>query len=240
MALIGVLGGMGPLATVDFMEKVVRLTHAACDQEHLPLLVASLPYIPDRSLAILDGGEDPLPAMLSGIDLLNRNEVGVIAIPCNSAHHWYAQLQARSAAPILHIGEACVNAIQGPAQRVAIMGTSGMIAAGFYQEALVARGMTPVVPDDVTQARLDASVKAAKANDIDEATVQLSAALAMLIAQGVRAAVMACTEIPLAARNLSAPPITLIDSTLELARATVAFAMARGWNSPPQVALDCI
>ncbi|CAG4890296.1 cysteate racemase [Paraburkholderia gardini] len=237
MALIGVLGGMGPLATVDFMEKVVRLTRAACDQEHLPLLVASLPHIPDRSLAILDGGEDPLPAMLSGIDLLNRNDVGVIAIPCN---YWYAQLQARSAAPILHIGEICVNAIQDPAQRVAILGTSGTIAAGFYQEALAARGITPVVPDEVAQARLDASVRAAKANDIDEATVQLSAALAILIAQGVRAAVMACTEIPLAARNLSAPPVTLIDSTLELARATVAFAVARGWNAPRQTVPDRI
>ncbi|SEA92211.1 cysteate racemase [Paraburkholderia sartisoli] len=240
MALIGVLGGMGPLATVDFMEKVVRLTRATRDQEHLPLLVASLPHIPDRSRAILDGGEDPLPAMLSGIDLLNRNEVGVIAIPCNAAHHWYAQLQARSAAPILHIGEACINAIQDSVQRVAILGTSGLIAAGFYQEALTARGITPVVPDEVTQARLDASVRAAKANDIDEATVQLSAALAILIAQGIRAGVMACTEIPLAARNLSTPTITLIDSTLELARATVAFAVARGWNSPSPVALDRI
>ncbi|MGF6776758.1 aspartate/glutamate racemase family protein [Paraburkholderia sp. GAS334] len=240
MALIGVLGGMGPLATVDFMDKVVRLTRATCDQEHLPMLVANLPFIPDRSLAILDGGEDPLPAMLSGVDLLNRNEVGVIAIPCNSAHHWYPQLQARSAAPILHIGEACVSAIPAGAERVAILGTSGMVASGFYQEALASRGVDPIVPDGITQAHLDACVRAAKAGDVDEATVQLSAALAILIAQGVRAAVMACTEIPLAAHTLSAPTITLIDSTLELARATVAFAVARGWNVPQQVALDRI
>ncbi|KKB61421.1 aspartate racemase, partial [Robbsia andropogonis] len=71
--LIGVLGGMGPLATVDFMQRVIDLTPATCDQDHLALLVANLPGTPDRSAAIIDGGPSPLPALLEGIDLLNRN-----------------------------------------------------------------------------------------------------------------------------------------------------------------------
>jgi aspartate racemase len=232
MALIGVLGGMGPLATVDFMDKVVRLTRATCDQDHLPMLVASLPHIPDRSLAILDGGADPLPAMLAGIDLLRRNDVGVIVVPCNSAHHWHAQLQARSAVPVLHIADACVAAVPKTVNRVAVLGTGGTLASGFYQAALAARDIEPVVPDTIAQARIDACIRAAKAGDMDEATVQLSVALAMLISQGVRAAVMGCTEIPMAARQLSVPSMTLIDSSLELARATVAFAVERGWNLP--------
>lgn len=232
MALIGVLGGMGPLATVDFMEKVVRLTRATCDQDHLPMLVANLPHIPDRSRAILDGGTDPLPAMLAGIDLLTRNDVGVIVVPCNSAHHWHAQLQARSAVPVLHIAEACVAALPKAVSRVAVLGTRGTLASCFYQAALAARDIEPVVPDAIAQARVDACIRAAKADDFDEATVQLSAALAVLISQGVRAAVMGCTEIPMAARQLSVPSMTLIDSSLELARATVAFAMERGWNVP--------
>src|SRR5580698_10888096 len=97
MALIGILGGMGPLATVDFMDRVVRLTSmagAACDQQHLPMLVADLPHIPDRSKAILEAGEDPLPALLEGIDMLNRNGVELIAIPCNRSEEHTSELQS--------------------------------------------------------------------------------------------------------------------------------------------------
>jgi len=232
MALIGVLGGMGPLATVDFMDKMVRLTPATCDQEHLPMLVANLPHIPDRSRAILEGGDEPLAGMLAGIDLLSRNEVGLIVMPCNSAHHWYPQLQARSAAPMLSIVEAGVAAVPKTTRRVAILATRGTLASGFYQGALTARDFEPVVPDEATQQRIDGCIEATKAGDLDGATVQLSAALAMLIAQGVQVAVMGCTEVPLAAQQLSVPAVTLIDSSLELARATVAYAIERGWNQP--------
>src|SRR6201991_969994 len=131
MALIGILGGMGPLATVDFMDRIIRLTDAACDQQHLPMLVANLPHTPDRSAAIVDGGADPLPALLDGIALLNRNGVGVIAVPCNSAHHWYAQMRAHSAAPLLHIGESSAAAVAPHARRVAVLATRGALAAGF-------------------------------------------------------------------------------------------------------------
>ncbi len=153
-------------------------------------------------------------------------------IPCNSAYHWYEQLRARSAAPLLHIADACVAAVPMTAKRVAVFATRGTLASGFYQTALAARDIEAVVPDQTTQARIDACIRASKGGDLGEAAVQLSAALAMLIAQNVQIAVMGCTEVPLAARQLSAPSMTLIDSSLELARATVAFATERGWNVP--------
>ncbi|MDB5874548.1 MAG: aspartate racemase, partial [Ramlibacter sp.] len=115
MSRIGVFGGMGPSATVDFMDKLVQLTPAKRDQEHLPVIVASLPHIPDRSRSILGTGPDPLPQLLKGIDFLNTAGVGVIAIPCNSSHHWYGQMVAKSGVPILHIARSCVAAIEpGP------------------------------------------------------------------------------------------------------------------------------
>jgi aspartate racemase len=233
MALIGVLGGMGPLATVDFMDKMVRLSSASCDQQHLPVLIASLPHIPDRSEAILEGGADPLPGLIEGIDMLNRNGVGVIAVPCNSAHHWYAQMQAHSAAPILNIAEACVDAVPKTARRVAVLATAGALASGFYQTKLAARDIEPVTLDPTVQSLVTACIRAVKAGDLEEAAAQLSAALSVLATQGVGVAVMGCTEIPVAARHLPASStlsVTLIDSSLELARATVAFGEARGWN----------
>ena len=80
MSRIGILGGMGPSATVDFMDKIIQLTPATRDQEHLPVIVASLPQVPDRSSAILGHGDDPLPALLRGIDVLNQAAPGVIAL----------------------------------------------------------------------------------------------------------------------------------------------------------------
>jgi aspartate racemase len=180
---------------------------------------------------MLEAGEDPLPAMLDGIDMLNRNGVELIAIPCNSAHYWFDAIRGHSKAPILHIAETCVAAVPHGTRRVAVLATGGTLHSELYQKMLSARGMEPVVPDDATQQRIDACIVAVKAGEFGESALQLAAALADLKARGAQAAVMGCTEIPLAARELSAPPMTLVDSTLELARATVSYALARGWNT---------
>ncbi|TKC87724.1 amino acid racemase [Trinickia terrae] len=233
MALIGILGGMGPLATVDFMERVIQLTSTAGalrDQQHLPLLVANLPHIPDRSEAMRGGGEDPLPALLDGIDMLNRNGVELIAVPCNSAHCWYDAMRARSGAPILHIAEICVDAMPPGTRHAAVLATDGTLHSGLYQRILAGRDIVPVVPDEGTQRNLDACIHAVKAGDLVRSAEYLSAALHDLEARGAEAALMGCTEIPLAARHLKAPVMTLVDSTLELARATVSYGLARGWN----------
>jgi aspartate racemase len=84
---LGILGGMGPLATVDFMRKVIDLTPATRDQDHIPMVVASIPQVPDRTAAILGDGESPLPVMLDAIRLLNLAAVDAVAIPCNTAHY---------------------------------------------------------------------------------------------------------------------------------------------------------
>jgi aspartate racemase len=233
MALIGILGGMGPLATVDFMERVVQLTSTAGaqrDQQHLPLLVANLTHIPDRSAAMLGAGEDPLPALLGGIDMLNRNGVELIAVPCNSAHFWYGAMCARSRAPILNIAQTCVAAVPPGACNVAVLATGGTLHCGLYQRVLTKHGAAPVEPEEGTQRLIDACIDAVKAGEIEHAAHHLSAALTDLTARGAQAAIMGCTEIPLAARMLRSSPMPLVDSTLELARATVSYGLARGWN----------
>jgi aspartate racemase len=102
--------------------------------------------------------------------------------------------------------------------------------SGFYQAALAARDIEPLVPDADLQQHIAACIHEVKAGALEQAAAQLAIVLDALAARDVRAAVMACTEIPLAAQHLSNPPLTLIDSSLELARATVSFALARGWN----------
>ena len=235
MALIGILGGMGPLATVDFMERIIALTSSAGasrDQQHLELLVAHLPHIPDRSEAMFGNGESPLPALLRGIDMLNRNEVELIVIPCNSAHYWYDAMRTHSRAPIIHIAEASVAAVPEDISRVAVLATGGTFRSGLYQRMLVARGLESVDPDAATQPHIAASIREVKAGRLDVSAAHLAAALDWLLAHGAQAIVWGCTELPLAAREMDVPAIPVIDSTLELARATVSYGLARGWNSP--------
>src|SRR5688572_33509583 len=93
--LLGVLGGMGPLATVDFLAKLIEETGAERDEDHVPVVVYSVPQIPSRPAAILHGGASPLPAMLEGVRTLERAGATAIAIACNTAHYWHDALAAQ-------------------------------------------------------------------------------------------------------------------------------------------------
>lgn len=233
MSRIGVFGGMGPAATVDFMDKLVQLTPARRDQEHLPVVVASFPHVHDRSRAILGDGADPLPQLLEGIDFLNAAGVGVVAIPCNSSHHWYAEMSERSRAPVLHIAKTCVAAIpREAAGKVAVFATQGALASGFYQRALEERGIAYGVPDKAAQAHVSECIRAIKAGEMQQGGDALGRALADARHHGATAVIMGCTEIPIAARYTDALGLHLIDSSLELARAAVDYARERDWHRP--------
>jgi aspartate racemase len=172
--------------------------------------------------------------LLEGIAFLNQAGVGVIAIPCNSSHNWYDAMSAASRAPILHIAHSCVAALGGEAgQRVAIFATRGALASGFYQRALQARNIGFIVPTaDIGQGLVDDCIRAIKAGDMAAGGNALGLALRDARAQGATAVIMGCTEIPIAARHTESQGLRLVDSSLELARATVNHGLERGWNKP--------
>src|SRR5688572_5642673 len=133
--LIGVLGGMGPMATVDFLAKVITQTPANQDQEHLPLIVHQVPQIPDRSSAILAGSDAPLAAMLDGLRRLALTGAELAVIPCNTAHYWFGRLAELQHLPLLHIAEAVRQELalrQYRGRRIALMATRGTHRAGVY------------------------------------------------------------------------------------------------------------
>jgi aspartate racemase len=235
MSRIGVLGGMGPAATVDFMAKLVALTPATCDQDHLPVVVANLPHVPDRSRAILGDGPDPWPHLAAGISVLNAADVGLVVVPCNTSHHWFEAMARASRAPMLHIARACTAAL--PADllvRVSLFATRGAIASGFYQRELALRGGLCIVPaPDGAQQAVDACIRAVKGGDLAGGRAHLASALADAHRHGTQAVIMGCTELPLAAAALQGHGLLLIESTLELARQTVRHGLLLGWNRPP-------
>src|ERR1700744_2374822 len=155
--VLGVLGGMGPLASAQFMLRLTLLTPAARDQEHIPTVLWSDPRVPDRTMGKLAGGADPLPWLLRGIDGLQRAGCGAVAIPCNTAHGWFDAMQDAARVPILHIVDAAAAEVRrlGIAKgRVGVMGTQATLAMRLYQDRLGALGWDCIVPEEQAMRRL--------------------------------------------------------------------------------------
>jgi aspartate racemase len=224
---LGVLGGMGPLATADFLVKLIQATPAASDQDHMPVIVHNVPQVPDRSTAFLAGSDAPWPHLLDGLRTLERAGCAAIAIPCNTAHVWHQRLAEASALPVLHIGEAALAALTRRfphARRVGILATAATLKARIYHDQLAARGIEALEPDEAMQSiYVSAGIKAVKAGRLDDARALLSGAADALVGRGADALLLACTEIPVA---LAGAAYHAIDPTDALARACVDWWLA--------------
>ncbi len=227
-ALIGVLGGMGPAATIDFMSKVRAATSAKRDQDHVPLLVHCVPQIPDRVSAIANGTDAPCKPLLEGARLLERAGVRAIVIPCNTAHHWHAQLSAEIGVPILHIVDAVreqLSARQRPGQRIALMGTQGTRMSGMYDALISADAGELVLPDANAQSAIDLAIGCVKVGDLANARSHATRAVELLIGtQRADLLLLACTELPIALQDCVDADLC-IDATHALAQACVRFSL---------------
>jgi len=103
--IIGILGGMGPEATLDLYRHIISLTPASRDQDHIQVLIYSNPKIPDRTKAITAGGENPLPYLREAAKLLEKGGAGIIAMPCNAAHHYLSEVRQTIHVPFLDMIE---------------------------------------------------------------------------------------------------------------------------------------
>jgi aspartate racemase len=226
--VLGVLGGMGPLASAQFMVRLTMLTPAARDQEHIPTVLWSDPRVPDRTMGRLSGGADPLPWLLRGIEGLRRAGCGAIAIPCNTAHGWYDEMRDAAGVPILHIVDAAADELRrlGIAHgRIGVMGTQATLAMRLYQDRLGALGWDCITP---TQDEMDRLVSPAialvKANRVADAYPPLVEVVRSLSKRGAAAVMLGCTEIPLGIQAGPAPELSVVDTIDGLARAAIAWA----------------
>lgn len=196
--LVGVLGGMGPAATVDFMAKLTLMTNAGSDQEHVPMIVLSDPRVPDRSDAICGKGPSPLPALFAGIEKLEAAGAALIAIPCNTSHYWFRQLSEKARIPIVSIIEATVAATveQTPnGGRVGIIATAGAIAGGIYQSELERRGLeAETLEESMRNQLVEGGIRAIKAGDLDQGQALLKSGLKAFRRAGCRSVILGCTE----------------------------------------------
>jgi aspartate racemase len=225
---LGVLGGMGPLASAQFMVRLTLLTPATHDQEHIPTVLWSDPRVPDRTVGALAGGADPLPWLLRGIDGLKRAGCGAIAIPCNTAHGWYDAMRDAAGIPILHIVDSAAVELRRMGigtGTIGIMGTQATLAMRLYQERLGAAGWDCIMPSRAEMDRLvSPAIALVKANRMAEAYAPLAEAVGGLAARGGTAVVLGCTEIPLGIQAGATPSLPLVDTIDALARAAIAWA----------------
>lgn len=221
MEKLGVIGGMGPEATSYFYDQVVCHTQASCDQEHLDMVILSCASMPDRTRAIREGdATELLEKMASCTAVLEQLGCANIAIPCNTSHVFYDEIQATTTVPIIHMPRETVRAIvaraaaEGAAPgagarreslRIGIMGTDGTISSGVYHRACEACGAVAVVPDadrqrDVMSLIYD-DVKAGREPDL----AKFDRVLAGFAEERCHYVMLACTELSVLKRYREMP-----------------------------------
>ena len=229
--MIGVLGGMGPLATLDFFNKVLEATPAKGDADHVPLLIQSDPRIPSRPPAILSGGRSPLPELLAGRDRLIAAGATALVMPCNTAHFWFADLVKGCAVPFISIVDASVHELHDlghVGKPIGLIATRATMTAHIFETPLKRAGYALIQPDENMMVTLVLpAIELVKAGHAQQGGNLIEKAVQALLAQGAGAVVLACTEMPVALDAVqSVLRAQCVDSTAALARTCVAWWQA--------------
>ena len=233
---VGVVGGVGPAATVDFLNKVVRHTPALRDQDHIKLLVEQNPQIPDRTDNLIGEGQDPTVSLYATCKKLEDGGADIIAIPCNTAHAFVERIQPYLGIPIVNMLSVTVRYLREayPGLRdIGVLATSGTIKSGVYQMALESQGLRQVVPGGELQTRVMEAIygrQGVKAGFTSgQCREDIVAAVEGLVAADIEVIVLGCTELPilLPAGEFfggDGKRVRLIDPTEVLARQCIAYA----------------
>ena len=221
---IGILGGMGPDATALFFQRVIALTPAQCDQEHIPIIINNNPQIPDRTDAILAKGENPVPALQDAIIILEKASVDFIFIPCNTVHVYYDEMQRCVDVPIVNLIESVVDDILKrfpDINKVGLLSTLGTIKSGLYHNTLLKHDIELVAPNEVQHDNLQGAIQELKKQSKDTSAIQSLAN--DLVRAGVQGIILGCTELSLIAKQLILS-VPVFDSIEILAEKAVRLA----------------
>jgi aspartate racemase len=228
--VIGILGGMGPEATLDCFEKIIRNTPAGEDQDHLRVIIDSNPKVPDRTAAILGKGASPLPLLVQECKTLQQAGADFIIMPCVSAHFYQEEIRQQITIPFISIFDVVAETLSHnhpEIKVVGLLGTTGTIHSGLFQKRLGEEGIKTIVCEDKIQERVMAAIydiKSTQASRPRKAiTNDLIVASQSLIFRGAQGIVAGCTEVPLAL-NQGDLPVPYFDALLLLARAAIRLA----------------
>lgn len=219
---LGIVGGVGPLATMFIGEMIVRRTKAAKDQDHVNSIITNNTRIPDRTAFIMGRSEDnPVPVMIDDMAKLSSIGAEIIIIPCNTAHTFYDELEMGSPVPVIHmIRETMKRAAQQGAVKVGVLATTGTVTSKVYQQAANEYGLEPVLPSPEIQGKVMSiiydNVKAGKNANKDTWREIVN----HMENQGCDRVVLGCTELSIVKKEMDLPDFYL-DSLIVLAETAI-------------------
>jgi len=222
--IIGILGGMGPEATIDLFYKIIKFTPAEKDQDHLRIIIDNNPKIPDRTAAILGKGEDPLPALKQTAQNLEKAGADFIIIPCNTAHYFLSSIQESVRIPVLNMIEETAKEAQKRIpyiKKVGLLASIGTYKTKIYHQHFKKFNIEVISPEEKDKEEVMKIIYAVKAGNLSDVIKKDILKIAQkLIDKGAEAIIAGCTEIPLILKegDVSAP---VIDPTQILARVTI-------------------
>jgi aspartate racemase len=220
--VIGILGGMGPAATVELFRRIVAQTPAQCDQDHIPIVIDSNPKIPDRGPFILHGGPDPRPALCRSARKLEKMGASFIVMPCNTAHVFLPYLRKAVRIPFLDMIAETAKVVRE--SRVGLLATETTVRTKLYHDACALYGIEVLTPFSDDQARIMEIIYAIKGGSFDGAMRRdLGAIAERLRARGAQAVIVGCTELSLVVGDCDGPVYDALDV---LARAAVQRALS--------------
>lgn len=226
MRSVGILGGMGPEATVLLMQKIIAATPARDDADHIPLFVDQNPQVPSRIRHLIERtGEDPGPVLAAMARRLQAAGAKALAMPCNTAHHYAPAIRAATRIPLIDMVQLSVTHaahLAGQGGRIGILASPAVRQVGLFDAPCAAAGLTPVyAPDEPTMLAAIRSLKAQ--GPTPAARAALAQASAQLLAQGATVQMIACTEFSLIA-DATTPESRSFDTLDQLVRGLIAFA----------------
>lgn len=192
--VLGILGGMGPEATINFQRELLAETPAEIDQDHIITLVSNDPKIPDRNAAILDGGKSPLPRLQRNAITLEEAGADVIVMPCNTAHYYYDDLKSNIEPEFINLIQTASNTLeQNGVERAGLLATKTVLDVGIYNTYFDDSPVELVAPEQKTQ--LMEVIYAVKRGDHREATQTLTPVIEYFKRRGCKAVLIGCSDL---------------------------------------------
>ena len=222
--IIGILGGMGPEATIDLFYKIIKYTPAEKDQDHLRIIIDNNPKIPDRTAAILGKGEDPLPALQETAQNLEKAGADFIVIPCNTAHYFLSSIQESVNIPVLNMIEETAKETKKripQIKKVGLLASIGVYKSEIYHQHFKKFNIEVISPEEKDRGKVMKVIYTVKAGDLsEEVKKNILKITQKLIDKGAEAVIAGCTEIPLILKEEDIL-FPLIDPTQVLAKIAV-------------------
>jgi aspartate racemase len=219
--VVGIIGGMGPAATVDLMRRVIAKTRVRDDEDHVHLIVESNPKIPSRIAHLIEGvGSDPTPELIRIAGNLQRAGADALAIPCNTAHAYADSIRRAVSIPLLDmVNLTALQIASSGHRRVGVLASTAVHNTALYATAFSAHGIATLLPP--RQEEIMALIKAVKRGDTGQQTQAALGRIALQMADQADVLLVGCSELSVIAAGITVP---FVDSLDVLAQAIVSFA----------------